>query len=85
MLDMCRSIISLSKIANQIWRDQPFSQRYKTTERAVGGVGGDGRVWIVGGEREKRGEGVGQSLKTGRFLSGYLGGFQMFEYNFFRN
>ena len=42
-------------------------------------------VWIVGGEREKWGEGVGQSLKTGRFLSGYLGGFQMFEYNFFRN
>ena len=31
-LDMCTSIISLSKIADQIWRDHPFSQRNKTTE-----------------------------------------------------
>ena len=57
MLDMCRSIISLSKIANQIWRDQPFSQRYKTTERAVGGVGGG---WgSVDCWRRKRKEGRG--------------------------
>ena len=53
---MCRSIISLSKIAHQMWRDHPFSQRNKTTERAVG-VG-------VEGNREERGE-VGQTLKKG--------------------
>ena len=41
-LDMCRSIISLSKIAYQMCCDHPFSQRSKTTERAVGvGVGVD--------------------------------------------
>ena len=41
-LDMFRSIISLSKIANQMWHGQPFSQRNKITERAVRvGVGGD--------------------------------------------
>ena len=44
---MCRSIISLSKMAQQMWRDHPFSHRNKTTERAVGlGIGGD---------RERRG------------------------------
>ena len=61
MLDMCRSIISLSKIANQIWRDQPFSQRYKTTERAVGGRGGGwGGGWgSVDCWRRKRKEGRG--------------------------
>ena len=32
---MCQSII-LSKIANQMWHDYSFSQRNKTTERAVG-------------------------------------------------
>ena len=66
---------------------QPKIQDNRKSSGGMGGgwVGGDGGVWIVGGEREKRGEGVGQSLKTGRFLSGYLGGFQMFEYNFFRN
>ena len=26
-LDMCRSIIPLRKIAHQMWRDHPFSQR----------------------------------------------------------
>ena len=37
----CRSIISLSKIAHQMWRDHLFRQRNKTKERAVGlGVGG---------------------------------------------
>ena len=34
-LDMCRSIISLSKIVHQMWRDHPFSQGNKTTGRAV--------------------------------------------------
>ena len=33
---MCKSIMSLSKIAHQMWHDHPFSQRSKTTERAVG-------------------------------------------------
>ena len=37
--DMCGSIISLSKIAHQMWRDHLFGQRNKTTERAVS-VGG---------------------------------------------
>ena len=41
-LDMCRSTISLSKIVHQMWHDHPFSQRNKTTERAVGeGLGED--------------------------------------------
>ena len=31
-LDMCTFMISLSKIAHQMWRDHPFSQRNKTTE-----------------------------------------------------
>ena len=35
-LDMCRSIMSLSNIAHQMWHNHPFSQRNKTTERAVG-------------------------------------------------
>ena len=29
-LDMCASMISLNKIAHQLWRDNPFSQRNKT-------------------------------------------------------
>ena len=38
--DMCGSIISLSKIAHEMWRVHPFCQKNKTTERAVGvGVG----------------------------------------------
>ena len=45
--NMCTSI-SLSKIAHQMWRDHPFSQRNKTTEWADGVVtGGDreGGMW----------------------------------------
>ena len=42
-LDMCRSIISLSKIVHQMWYDHPFSLRNKTTERAVGVEVGDNR------------------------------------------
>ena len=38
---MCKSILSISKIANQTCRDHPFSQRNKTTERTVGLGGGD--------------------------------------------
>lgn len=33
-LDMCRPIISLSKITNQRWHNYPFSQRRKVTEIA---------------------------------------------------
>ena len=35
-LDMCRSILSLSKIAHQMWRDHPFNQRNRTIKRTVG-------------------------------------------------
>ena len=47
-----------------MWRDQPISQRNKTTERAVG-VG-------IGGDRE--GGGVGQNLKRGSGGLGNIGG-----------
>ena len=36
---MCRSIMSLSKITHQIWRNHPFSQANKATKRA-GSIGG---------------------------------------------
>ena len=56
-LNMCRSILSLSKIAHYMWCDHPFNQRNRTTERTVGvGVG-------VGGDREVGGEAGGQNLK----------------------
>ena len=42
-LDMCISVILLSKITHQKWRDHPLSQRNKTTKGAMGvEVGGDG-------------------------------------------
>ena len=57
---MCRSILSLSKIAHQMWRDHPFGQRNMTTERTMGvGVGGDREV------RGGGGRGVAQNLKKG--------------------
>ena len=57
-LDMCWSILSLSRIAHQMWRDGPFSQRNRTTERTVGiGVAKDREV----------GGGVGQNLKKGGY------------------
>ena len=34
-LNICTSMISLRKVANQMWRDHPFSQRNNTTEWAV--------------------------------------------------
>ena len=55
---MCRSIISLSRIAYEMWHDHSFSQRNRTAERAVElGVGGDreergvGQTWLgnIGG------------------------------------
>ena len=33
---MCRSILSLCKIAHKMWRDHLISQRNRTTERIVG-------------------------------------------------
>ena len=53
-LEMSRSILSLSKIAHQMWCDHPFSQRNKTTER-TGGVE----------ETEKWEMGFGQNFKKG--------------------
>ena len=47
-LDMCRFIIILSIIAHQMWRDHSFSERNKTTEKAVGVEIERGRV---GGRR----------------------------------
>ena len=35
---LCTSMISLSKIARQMWRDYPFTQRNMTTEWALEGV-----------------------------------------------
>ena len=44
---MHRSILSLSKIAHQMWHDYPSSQTKMPTERAVGvGVGGDREVGL---------------------------------------
>ena len=56
---MCISIISLRKIASQMWSDHPFSQnktRNKATKRAVGSrVGSNrkgGRGWTKLEKRE---------------------------------
>ena len=35
-LDMCRSILSLHKIAHQMWPDHSFSQINRATERTMG-------------------------------------------------
>ena len=53
-----RSILSLNKIAHQIWCDHPFSQRNRTTERTV-----DVRI---GGDREVGGECWTKFEKGGR-------------------
>ena len=52
MVGMCRTIISLSKIIHQMWRDHPFGQRNKTTKRVGEFIG----VYVyvcgwAGGER----------------------------------
>ena len=52
---MLRSILSLSKIAHQIWRHQPIGQRKMTTERAVElGFGADREVVLRGGVDKKK-------------------------------
>ena len=54
--DICRSIISVSKIVHQMWCNHPFSQGNKTTKRVV---------WVgIGDNRERRG-GSGQNLIKG--------------------
>ena len=55
-VNMCKSKLSLGKIAHQKWSDHPFSQRNRATEKTVG-VG-------VGGDREFRGgSSGGQNLR----------------------
>ena len=57
-LGMCRSIISLSKIILQMQCDRPFSQKNKTTKRAVGWrleATGKGQRWT----KFENGVGVG--------------------------
>ena len=57
---MCRSVLSLIKIAHQLWTDNTFSQRDKTTERTVGvEVGVDNKVGR-GGEGWTKSEKEGQ-------------------------
>ena len=54
---MCRSVLSLSKIAHQIWRDHSFCQRNRTTERTVGvGLEKTGK-WMGLDKISKKGEG----------------------------
>ena len=57
-LDMsCRFILSLSKIAHQMWRDHPIQPKEQTTERAVGVV--------VAADREVEGWGWTKFEKEG--------------------
>ena len=55
-------LLSLSKIAHQMWRDHLFSQRIMTTERAVVvGVEADrdgGKIWKREGEVGSIGRGI---------------------------
>ena len=67
---MCRSIITLSKIAHQMWCDHPFSQRTKTTERRGGGWRQQGR-----GDEENFQKGSGGRQYRGRGLH-KVGGFR---------
>ena len=47
-LNMCRSKLSLRKIAHQMWCDHPFSQRSRSTGKTVGvGVEGDRKLGVV--------------------------------------
>ena len=65
---MCKSILSLSKIAHPIRRDHPFSQRNRTMERTVGvGNGSNREVDGIGQNLKKRGRGnIGGLDKIGR-------------------
>ena len=60
-------LLSLSKIAHQMWRDHPFSQRNWATERKLGvGVVVN---WGVGGEEWKKCEkGKGGRQYRGIFI-----------------
>ena len=49
---MCRSILSLSKIAHQLWHDPPLSQRNGTADRAVGVRVRSERYVGVGGRKK---------------------------------
>ena len=51
-----QTLVSLSKIAYQMWHDHPFSQKYKATERAVG-VRVDRETGGGGGEKNLKGGG----------------------------
>ena len=46
-LDMCRSILSLSKVVHQMWHDHPFSQRNRKTEWTMGVEDGGDREVLV--------------------------------------
>ena len=54
----CRSIISLSKIAHQMWHDHPFSQRNKATkkqwQRRLEARGGGGQYLKKEGREQYR-------------------------------
>ena len=54
-LDMCQSMLSLSKIAHPMLCDHPFCQRNRATERVGVGVGGDREVGEVGQNLKKGG------------------------------
>ena len=61
-LHLCTSMISLSKIAHQMWRNHPFSPRNKTTEWAARmGIGGDRE----GGVLDKNWKRVGRQYGGG--------------------
>ena len=66
-LDMCISMISSSKIAHQMWRDHPFSQRKKKTKWVVGvgfgfdREGGLDKIW-----KREGGQYRGVFMKKGR-------------------
>ena len=72
-LYMCTFMISLTKIAHQMWRDHPFSQRNKTTEWADGVVtGGDreGGMWAGGGSLDKTWKRRGRQYRGSSWDSG---------------
>ena len=54
-----------------MWRDHPFSQRNRKTERTVGvEVGGDRKVWRGGWTKFEKGEGGGgKQYRGGSFIN----------------